>query len=330
MDVRTAIIDALDTLRKRDLSEKQPFRAKAYATVIAQLRVLDRPVTCMEDLQGVKGIGEKIEEKIREILATGQLQAAVRAREIYSTDALDAFQNIYGVGPAKAKQLVTEGFKTVEELRAAVAEGRDVLNDKQRIGLAYYEDLLERIPRKEMVQHETLLRDLLPLSMRAYPTDLVGSFRRGAPSSGDIDVLIRMPEGMTGKEAKQKLVTYVNGLKKKKYVLEILALGEHKCMAICRLGDGFKARRLDLLMTPHHEYVYSLFYFTGSDRFNVGVRQFCNDHGYTLNEHTLQPLRGGLPLPPPMETEEDLFSFLCLRWVDPTERVDASQVEMET
>lgn len=327
MDVRETIIDALDVLRKRDLSEKQPFRARAYATVIAQLRTIQTPVTCMEDLQGIKGIGEKIEQKIREILATGQLQVAVRAREIYSTDALDAFQNIYGVGPAKAKQLVGEGFKTIEELRRAVAEGRDVLNDKQRIGLRYYEELLERIPREEMLQHEAVLRRLLPPAMRGDPMELVGSFRRGAASSGDIDVLLRMPAG--GKDAKERLATYVVALKRKGYLLEVLALGEHKCMAICRLEGEKKARRLDLLLTPYEEYAYSLFYFTGSDRFNVAVRHFCHDQGYTLNEHVLQPLRGGLRVPPPMETEEDLFSFLCLRWVDPVDRVDGTQVVME-
>lgn len=328
MDARPAIIDALDTLRKRDLSEKQPFRARAYATVINQLRTLDRPITSMEDLKGIKGVGEKIQEKIREILATGQLQAAERAKEIYSTDALDHLQGIYGIGPAKAKELVQRGLKTVEQLRAAVAADSTVLNDNQKIGLQYYEDLLQRIPREEMIQHEALLRRQLPSSMKQYPLDVVGSFRRGSTSSGDIDLLIRMRPGMTLREAREQLTSYVVALKRAGYIEQILAIGGHKCMAICRLEKGATARRLDILMTPDEEYVYSLFYFTGSDRFNVAVRQYCLHQGYTLNEHALTPLQGAIP-PPRMETEEDLFSFLCLRYVPPEERVNGSEVVIE-
>lgn len=329
MDARAAIIDALDTLRKRDLSEKQPFRARAYATVINQLRRLDRPITSMEDLQGVKGVGEKIEQKIREILATGQLQAAIKAKEIYSTDALDTFQGIYGVGPAKAKELVQRGLKTMEDLRMAVKADPSILNDKQHIGLQYYEDLLQRIPREEMIQHEALLRAHVPQSMVNESLDVVGSFRRGATTSGDIDLLVRMRPGMTLTEAKRQLTTYVAVLKCIGYIEEILAMGGHKCMAICRLQKGAVARRLDILMTPDEEYVYSLFYFTGSDRFNVAVRQFCLDQGYTLNEHTLTPLHSTATRPPYFETEEDLFSFLCLRYVPPEERVNGSELMIE-
>lgn len=329
MDTRLAIIDALDTLRKRDLSEKQPFRARAYATVINQLRTLDRPITSMEDLQGIKGIGEKIEEKIREILATGQLQTAIKAKEVYSTDALDHFQGIYGVGPAKAKELVQRGLKTVEDLRVAVEEDPTILNDKQRIGLQYYEDLLQRIPRQEMIEHEALLHRHLPRSMADYPLDVVGSFRRGAANSGDIDLLVRMRPDTTLAEAKKQLASYVIGLKRIGYIEQILAIGAHKCMAICRLEQGATARRLDILMTPDEEYVYSLFYFTGSDRFNVAVRQFCLDQGYTLNEHALTPIRADACPPPLMETEEDLFSFLCLRYIPPEERMNGSEVMIE-
>jgi DNA polymerase beta len=328
-DARPTIIDALDTLRKRDLSEKQPFRARAYATAIAQLRGLDRPVRTMDDIRGLKGIGEKITEKIREILATGSLAAAVKAKEVYSTDALDAFQGIYGIGPAKARELVQRGLKTVAQLRAAVEDDPAVLNDKQRVGLRYYEDLLQRIPREEMLQHELLLRELLPASMTDYHTDIVGSFRRGALNSGDIDLLVRMPPGTTPSTVKSQLATYVMRLRRAGYLEEVLAIGEHKCMAICRIAPNACARRLDILMTPDEEYVYSLFYFTGSDRFNVAIRQFCQQQGYTLNEHTLTPLHANRMAPPHMETEEDLFAFLCLIYVPPEERVDGRQVVLD-
>ena len=115
-------------------------------------------------------------------------------------------------------------------------------------------------------------------------------------------------------------------------------------MAICRRDKTSVARRLDLLMTPEEEYAYSILYFTGSDRFNVAFRQHALEKGYTLNEHALtvvnpstkaavppneHALTNVSPGPkavPPMESEEDIFRFLGLRYVLPTERIDGKQI----
>ena len=156
--------------------------------------------------------------------------------------------------------------------------------------------------------------------------DIVGSFRREAVTSGDIDVLIRIPKNASKKEIKENLARYVKSLKDNNYIEEILALGEHKCMAISRIPGG-KARRLDLLMTPDEEYAYAILYFTGSDRFNVAFRQHALETGYTLNEHTLKPIREGVRPIPYMKTEQDIFKFLRLRYVEPSQRVDGNQIQ---
>lgn len=319
------IIQSLDVLRKRDVANKKPFSARAYAKVITELKEHKEPITSYEDVCMIKGIGAKIQEKIKEILETGELQSAERAKELYALDALDALQQIYGVGPSKATDLVGMGILSIAQLRKEVKEHPKLLNDKQKIGLEYYEDLLQRIPRNEMMQHREILQSSLPDEMKEYDTDLVGSFRREAETSGDIDVLIRVPKNVLPKFSKKNLTMYVEHLKQLGYIEEILALGEHKCMAICRIQD-LPARRLDLLMTPDTEYAYSLLYFTGSDRFNVGFRQYTLEKGYTLNEHTLTPLRNDVPEPPYMKTEKDIFQFMKLKYVEPNHRIDGSQI----
>jgi DNA polymerase/3'-5' exonuclease PolX len=166
---------------------------------------------------------------------------------------------------------------------------------------------------------------LLPDEMEKYDMEIVGSFRREAETSGDIDVLIRIPEGVPVSEAGEMLKLYVKLLDGFGYIEEILALGDHKCMAISRMFNG-KARRLDLLMTPSSEYAYAILYFTGSDRFNVAFRQWALDKGYTLNEHKLTPIREGVPDVPYMKTEKDIFKFLGLRYIEPSKRIDAKQI----
>lgn len=79
-------------------------------------------------------------------------------------------------------------------------------------------------------------------------------------------------------------------------------------------------------MTPDEEYAYSLLYFTGSDRFNVAFRQYTLQKGYTLNEHRLTPLNDDVPIPPYMTSEKDIFRFLKLRYIDPSQRVDNKQI----
>jgi len=324
MDYKANIIDALDTMRKRDIAEKQPFKARAYATVINQVKQLDH-IYSFADLQGIKGVGEQIEKKIKEVLETGSLKTAEKAKELYHLDAMDAFQQIYGVGPVKAKDLVKMGIKSMEELRLAVSKNPSILNDKQHVGLQYYDDLLLRIPREEMKLHHGYLYEFLP-SILVFNSEIVGSYRRNAPTSGDIDMLLSVPKNIDAKEAAMLLADYVNILRKEHYIEEVLALGDHKCMAICRIAPNQPARRLDLLMVPEDEYACSLLYFTGSDRFNVAFRQHALTKGYTLNEHALTPINHDRPAPSHLELEKDIFSFLGLRYIEPSDRIDHRQI----
>ena len=325
MNYKQTIIDALEVLRKRDVADKAVFSARAYLKVITQLKNYEGTITSLDDVKSIDGIGAKMEKKIQEILETGSLAAAEKAKTLYNIDALDALQKIYGVGPTKATDLVKSGITSIAQLRDEVKKNPKLLNDKQKIGLKYYEDLLERIPRTEMEEHRDILHTLLPDEMSNYDTEIVGSFRREAQNSGDIDVLIRVPKGTKSSTAKENLALYVKMLEGFGYIEEILALGEHKCMAISRMYNG-KARRLDLLMTPDEEYAYAILYFTGSDRFNVAFRQYALDKGYTLNEHTLTPMTLEAPSVPYMKTEQDIFKFLGLRYIDPSKRVDGNQI----
>lgn len=60
------------------------------------------------------------------------------------------FCGIYGVGRAKAPDLYDKGARSVEMLRQDPA--RFGLTTDIIIGLKYYEDLLERIPRDEVTE----------------------------------------------------------------------------------------------------------------------------------------------------------------------------------
>ena len=150
---------------------------------------------------------------------------------------------------------------------------------------------------------------------------LVGSYRRGAADSGDIDVLL-LGGTRAGQDKFKQLVTEL----KDSYILETLASGPKKFMGICQLDDGHPARRLDLLLTPPEEYACAIFYFTGSQAFNIAVRKRALELGYTLNEHALTSLDAAPP-PPVMKTERDIFEFLKIKYVSPENRVDENSLQ---
>ncbi len=316
--MKDTILQELSILQTTCASEPAGIhKARQYSTAIKTIRNLPC-VKTMADIPVGKGtgIGEKITQKIEEILATGHLAAADRARQTKAPDTLDLFRNIYGVGPKKAAALVESGYRTLAELRAAAEEDESILTKNMQVGLRHYDDFLERIPRSEMEDHERILLQGNAMSMKGII--LSGSYRRGHPDSGDIDMLFS-PVGPTS-----SLKPFVAYLKSRKYITDVLAQGDTKCMAVCRI-PGKPFRRLDLVMTPEDEYPFALLYFTGCDRFNIRMRQVAIERGYSLNEHSLTHMatktmvRG-------LRTEEDIFRFLGLVYKKPEERTGSDAV----
>jgi DNA polymerase/3'-5' exonuclease PolX len=299
-DFKQTIIAELEVLRRVSAKEAGgTFKVRNYAAAIKKLAELPGVWTAA-DAAGIGG--EKIQEKIAAIIGGSFVMSdAVRAKAA----ALDAFQKIYGVGPAVAEKLVAAGYTSIADLRAAVATGYK-LTANQQIGLRYYEDLLERIPRAEMEAHAALL--LGAVAAVGMTGEIVGSYRRGAASSGDIDMLV------TG----GALEPLVARLKAAGYIKEVLAMGEHKCLAISAVAGG-RARRLDLLVTPAEELPFALVYFTGSMELNVAMRSRALERGYTLNEHALTRVKTGARITG-ITSEKELFKVLGFDWKEPSER----------
>jgi hypothetical protein len=67
---------------------------------------------------------------------------------------MQLFLKVWGVGEVKARHLVAQGFRTIEDLRSHP----HVLTSVQQLGLRYMEDYNQRIPRAEVAEfHELVL-----------------------------------------------------------------------------------------------------------------------------------------------------------------------------
>lgn len=331
-DYKDIVIAGLETMRLGELATAgsgAKFKAIAYKKAIDALRRMDGPLRSLEDVRGIEGIGKKIEAKIADVLATGAMGAAERMKARTDVGAFETLTAIHGIGPVRARELIADGITSIAALRAAVRADPELLTDAAKLGLKYYEDGILRIPRAEMERHEATLLAALPAPLFGK---IVGSYRREAATSGDVDMLVSYPEDMEDKDAQALFRRFVTELERTGYIEAKLAGGGKKWMGYVRLGaagagGSAHARRLDLLLTPPHEFAYALLYFTGSDKFNVAFRRHCLELGYSLNEHTLTPIVAGKPVPPPMKTERDIFRWAGLKFVRPSARTDGSALK---
>jgi DNA polymerase lambda len=185
------LLNSLVTITK---NQGEHFKSVAYTKAINELHKylkstqISTEVLSYNDLKKLKlpNIGKTILEKYEEFLKTGTLEVVEREK----TNPVNIFANIYGIGPIKAKELVTKkNIVTLEQLRAQqnnIQENKlPLLNTKQQIGLKYYEDLLKRIPRTEIEEFkelltqnfsETLIENSETQENNSF--EIVGSFRR--------------------------------------------------------------------------------------------------------------------------------------------------------
>ena len=318
-------IALLEELSQLQYNKGDVMRGRAYAKAAEAILKFDKTITDPDQLIKLPGIGKTIIAKLKEYIETGKIKALENAR----ADPVNKFTKIYGVGPKKARDLVDSGIESIEDLKK---HQNEYLNDTQKIGLKYYDDILLRIPREEIDQFNTLFQkqfDKIKNKYEGAAFDIVGSYRRGAKNSGDIDVII------TSKNDISILKDFLSLLESENIITYKLTDGKIKVLVIGKLNDEHPSRRIDFLYTPPKEYAFAMLYFTGSKSFNTVMRQRALDLGYTLNEHGFHHMVNGkkgnpLETPAVFKDEKDIFDFLNMEFKKPTERKDGNSVVVKS
>lgn len=319
MDHKFVILELLERMRKKEVVNKDTWKVKAYSNALKQICGLEGPIQRVEDVEGLKGIGKGIKDKIKEIIDTGKLHQVEEA-EAYNmeADAIEDLTKVHGVGPSKAKELIEKyNIKTIDQLKSNM----HLLNDKQKLGLKYVEDFILRIPRKEMEKHEDFLIKNIKNIYPHLVVEVVGSYRRGSSSSGDIDVLITTHNNDENMD--NVLSNIVKEFEKQKYCVDTFALGNKKYLGVCKVKFGRHYRRIDLLITNKHEFPFAELYFTGDQSFNIELRNYALSKGYSLSEYGLKHTTGkqkGNYVENKFTTEKEIFEFLGVVYIPPNER----------
>ena len=320
-------ISILGELNDSMLLQGEPFRARAYGKAQETVMMFSGDITQPEQLKDQPGIGPTILSKLKEFVDTGTIQAIEKERK----NPLNILAKVYGVGPKKAKELVdTHGITSIDQLRKVKDQ---VLNDKQKTGLAYFEEIEQRIPRQEIDEYMAVFNKAIPIGSSF---EIVGSYRRGATDSGDIDVILTNKNTTNVNNDNTAFIQFVDALIKNKTIIEVLSRGNSKSMTIARLvsdsvlNTARTARRVDFMYSPPDEYAFAILYFTGSKIFNTVQRQRALNQGYTLNEHGIYHMvdgkKGDKVVTAIFPNEKSIFDFLKMEYRAPNERIDGRAV----
>ena len=307
-----------------------PFRIKQYSDIIKLIQTY--PNEKIENLDRIKEWfikngkknPDKMISKIEQFSKKGYIDEAKKARSNNEVLAVMKLTKVANIGPAKAKELYNKyGIITVEDLKDKFKKDNTIIHNKQKIGLLYYDDLLKRIPRQEMDMYNDMFSDICKFISPDMKFSINGSYRRKHSTSGDIDVLISGPKG------KNKLYRnkFLEELKTRKIVREVLASGTKKFMGITILPGCTIHRHLDVIDTDIDQYPFAQLYFTGSGGFNSHMRLLALKKGYSLNEYCISDKKTKKAISEniifeklkkhTIDTEEDIFRFLEMNYIVP-------------
>lgn len=264
--------------------------------------------------QRIRGVGPSIGALVDEFIATGSFKG--HAELVANAAIRDRLTKIIGVGEVTAAEFIAKGIKSVDDLRREVRAGTITLTTAQSYGLKYYDDLNTRIPRSEIIEIETVIRGKFARLTGDHRTrvEICGSYRRGAATSGDIDVIV-----CRDLYKPTLLKDFADALGGE---TPIIASGREKLSYLYKHSE--RMRQIDVLLVRKAQFPSALLYFTGSWQLNAAMRRIAAQKGYRLNEHGLFRIKNGKVSKTSIRlmNEKSIFDALGLEYLEPYERAE--------
>ena len=323
-DLLAEVLDEIALLL--ELKGENTFKIRAYRNGSEIVQSFDGDIVQRareNDLKGIKGIGEALQQKLHELASSGLLAFHQNLRNEFPEGLFELLE-LQGLGPRKVRALYEElSVSSLGGLKRACQSGQ--VSELPGFGKKSEEKILGAIEAHERFSGYYLLAEVAPDAerilgiLRQHPdvsrAEIAGSYRRGSETVHDLDFLVATPEPA----AITDFFTRFEGIQ------EILAHGQTK--ASIRLQSGLQC---DLRAVSTREWPFALIYFTGSKEHNVELRSRALKQKLTLNEYQLQPVGGtrrGDPTPDIRE-EIDLYAELGLQFIEPALRENRGEFDV--
>lgn len=306
-----------------EIKGENPFKTRAYRNGAETVRNFDGDIVAKaaaDELDGIKGIGKALQEKLHELASTGKLAFHENLRSEFPSGLFDLF-GIQGLGPKKVRALYEQlNVDSIEALKTACEDGSAA--SLPGFGKKSIEKLLESIALKEQFADLFLLGEVAPIAetildtLRNHPDTLraaiAGSYRRSKEVLHDLDFLVATP-------TPSKLTRFFTELDE---VHSVISQGDTK--ASIRLENGLQC---DLRAVSNDQFPFALQYFSGSKEHNVALRSRALKYGWSLNEYGFTPKDKTTPSAPAVNDEGDIYRVLQLERIPPELRENRGEIE---
>ena len=301
-----------------EIQGENPFKIRAYRQGAEVVSGYDGDIVALardNKLEGIKGLGDALRDKLHELATTGELEFHKKLRVGYPDSFFDLF-DLDGLGPKKIAVLNRElNVDSIVTLKAACEAG--IVAGLPGFGAKTQTKILESLARREQSAEAFRLdiaiqaaEDILE-TLRMHPevlrASVAGSTRRSKEIVRDLDIIVATPKPaeLTAFFAKQE------------FAKEVIAQGDTKCSI--RLESGMQC---DLRAVSNDQYPFALFYFTGSKEHNVAIRSRALKKGWSLNEYAFTG--DNVPV---IRDEADIYRALGLDFVPPELRENRGEIE---
>jgi DNA polymerase (family 10) len=306
-----------------EIEGQAAFRVLAYRRAAARVRETGGPVAQLAldgKAKALPGIGATIQDKIVQIVETGEIEALAKRRKTIPPEVVE-FLRIPGLGPKTVRKIWQElGVSTLAELKEAARAQR--LRTLPGLGAKLEENVLKSVGRKRKAEGppRTLLGQALPALLavvevlREHPSsDRVceaGSARRRKETVRDLDIIATASDPAALTEYFTKLG----------WVAEVAAKGPTKATVVSH--EGF---RFDLRVVPPECYGNLLQHFTGSKEHNLALREDAVRRGLSVSEYGVTEVENGEVFT--TQDEAELYERLGYAYVPPELRENAGELE---
>jgi DNA polymerase (family 10) len=312
------------------LDGQSTYRVLAYEKAATLFR--DHPVSIAAmasrgELRELPGVGQAVEAKVLEYMATGDLSLLRDLRARYPEGLLTVMR-LPGLGPRKTRLLwETAGITDIGNLELACREGRvravAGMGEKSESKLLRaVEAWKARVARTGTgpTYHRRLRSVVEPqaarlvAALRALPfvtaADYAGSLRRCCATVRDIDLVVASRDPDAVMDAFAALPEQA----------EIGERGDTKLSAVTHSSLG-----VDLRVVPPASYGNLLQHFTGSADHNVALRGYAQRRGYKISEYHVEHLESGRLIT--CGNEAEVYGLVGLSYIPPELREDQGEIE---
>lgn len=302
-----------------ELKGENPFKTRAYRNGAEIIQNFDGDIVALaanDELKGIKGIGDALQQKLHELASTGTLAYYENLRDEFPATLFELFE-LQGLGPKKIKALYDKlGIDSIASLKKA-CEGSEIAQ-LSGFGAKTVEKILAAIENREKFADRFRLGDVAPIAetllerLKDHPkvsrAAIAGSYRRSKETLHDLDFLVATSEP----------AELTNFFSKFDEVHEVIVHGDTK--ASIRLENGLQC---DIRAVSNAHFPFALQYFTGSKEHNVALRSIALKQGLSLNEYDFTG-EGEIP---GVQEEADIYQALGLDWIPPELRENRGEIE---